>query len=372
MTTKDPLLVRWAVGFLRWFCPDTLLEGIEGDLLEEYERNKSSALLIWNTLKFFRPSIIFRNKIKYRNNSFIMLESYFKLTLRNISRSKGYSFINIFGLSLGIACCLLTANYVMFECSFDNYHPNVDRTYRIDQTLIWNPDGGTFGSTGPALASLLATEYPEVEEVMRINTPGDFVVRYTDRKGNVSAFNETKMFAADSNFFNFFKFDLKEGDPSTALKGANKAVISDEVAQKLFGNEPALGRIIQVGNDRKAVEITGVTMKQPENSHFQFNYLVSMPTNPNVKQFEWSWVWTQVVTYVRLRADADPVALESKLARLGETVIKPSFKQMGINYEDFMRAKGDWEFFLMPVKGIHLKSNDNRLGPTGDIRYAYA
>ncbi|MEI9919870.1 MAG: ABC transporter permease [Bacteroidota bacterium] len=380
MTAKDPQLVRWTIGFLRWFCPDTLVEGIEGDLLESYDDDRlahgqkiASTRLVWNTLKFFRLSILLRNKkIVYRNNHLAMLKSYLKLTLRNISRSKGYSFINIFGLSLGIACCLLTTNYMLFEFSFDNYHPNIDRTYRVDQTLFWSPDGGTFGSTGPVLSSVLANDYPEVEEVMRINTPGDFVVRYTEENGNVSAFNETYIFAADSNFFNFFKFDLKEGDQSTALKGFNKVVISDKIAQKLFGKEPALGKIIQLGNDRKPVEITGVTEKQPENSHFQFNYLVSMPTNPNVKKFEWSWIWTQVVTYVRLKPGADPQALEDKLAKLGETTIKPFFQSMGMNWDEFMRSKQPWKFFMMPMKDIHLKSTDNRLGTVGDVRYAYA
>jgi putative ABC transport system permease protein len=376
---KDPLVVRWTVGFLRWFCPDALAEGIEGDLLESYDsdrlahgQRRASAQLIWNALKFFRLSIILRNRIKYGNNHLIMLRSYLKLTLRNISRSKGYSFINIFGLSLGIACCLLTANYVVFEFSFDNFHPNVDRTYRVDQTMIYNIDGGTFGSTGPALAVLLHSEYPEVEEVMRVNTPGDFVVRYAEKNGDVVSFNETNIFAADSNFFSFFKFDLKEGDPRTALKGLNKVVISDEIAQKLFGDEPALGKILQLGNDRKPIEITGVTKKQPENAHFNFNYMLSIYTNPGVKRFEWSWVWTQVVTYVRLKPGADPVALENKMKQIGETRIKPSFKEMGINYDDFMQGKGSWQFFLMPVRDIHLISRDNRLGTVGDIRYAYA
>jgi putative ABC transport system permease protein len=379
VTNKDPHVVRWTVVFLRWFCPDALVEGIEGDLLEEYDSDRSrhghrvaSTRLVWNTLRFLKLSIILRNKIKYRNNHLTMLKSYFKLTLRNISRSKGYSFINIFGLSLGIACCLLTANYAMFEFSFDNYHPNVDRTYRVDQTLFWSPDGGTFGSTAPALPALLANDYPEVEEVLRINTPGDFVIRYTDRNGAVAAFNESKIFAADSNFFNFFKFDLKEGDPSTALKGLNRVVISDKIAQKLFGDEPALGKIIQMGNDRKPVEITGVTAKQPENSHFQFNYLVSMPTNPSVKRFEWSWIWTQVVTYVRLVPGTDPKALEDKLSTIGEKHIKPQFQELGMNWDEFKRAKEPWTFFLMPMKDIHLKSRDNRLGSVGDVRYAYA
>lgn len=376
---KDPLIVRWTIGFVRWFCPATLVEGIEGDLLEAYDtnvvangRSKASRRLIWNALKFLRPSIILRNKIRYRNNTLSMLKSYLKIALRNISRSKGYSFINIFGLSLGIACCLLTANYVAFEFSFDNFHPNVDRTYRVDQTMIWNPDGGVWGSSGPALAQVLARDYPEVEEVTRINTPGNFVIRYDDGKGNVAAFNEDYIFAADSNFFNFFGFKLKEGDPKTALKGLNKVVIAEDVARKLFGDQPAVGKIIQFGNDRTAVEVTGVAEKQPENVHFHFKYLVSMYTNTNFKRFENSWMWTQVVIYLRLAPGSDPAALENKLDGLGEKVIKPSFEAAGINYTDFMSGKGNWQFYLRPMQDIHLKSSTNRLGITGDVRYAYA
>jgi putative ABC transport system permease protein len=301
-----------------------------------------------------------------------MLRNYFKITLRNIARSKGYSFINIFGLSLGIACCFLTTNYVAFEFSFDNFHPNVDRTYRVDQTMIWEPDGGTWGSSGPALAPLLARDYPEVEEVTRINTPGNFVIRYSDEKGNAVAFNETEIFAADSNFFHFFGFKLKEGDPQTALEGLNKVVIADDIAKKLFGDQPALGKIIELGNDRKPVEISGVAEKQPNNVHFHFNYLLSMETNPNVKKFEWSWIWTQVVIYVRLAPGANVAALEGKLDHLGETTIKPSFQRIGINYDEFMNGKGNWQFHMMPMRDIHLKSSDNRLGTVGDVRYAYA
>jgi putative ABC transport system permease protein len=376
---KDPRIVQLTIGFVRWFCPDSLVEGIEGDLLEAYDvdvasngKRIASRRLIWNSLKFFRISIISRNRIKYKNNSLTMLRNYFKITLRNISRSKGYSFINIFGLSLGIACCLLTANYVAFEFSYDDFHPDVDRTYRIDQTMIWRPDGGHFGSTGNPLALMLAREYPEVEETTRINTPGDFVIRYTDEKGNVAAFNETEVLAADSNFFNFFGFKLQEGDTRTALKGLNKVVIADDVAKKLFGNQSALGKIIELGNDRKPLEVSGVAAPQPKNSHFHFNYLFSMYTNENIKKFEHSWIWTQVVTYARLKPGADPVALENKLDRVGETTIKPAFAKFGINYDDFMAGKGNWEFYLMPVRNIHLKAGDNRIGPVGDVRYAYA
>jgi putative ABC transport system permease protein len=373
----EPNIKFW-VKFLRWFCPPSLAEGIEGDLLEELENNliafgdkKAKRIFILQTLKFFRPGIILRNRFNLTLINTIMWRSYFTITWRNLLRSKGYSLINIFGLSLGISCFLLMINYVRFEFSFDNFHPNVDRTFRIDQTLIWNPDGGQFGSTGLPLAGLLINDYPEVEEATRINTPGDFIIRKDDAKGNVLSFIETNVFAADSNFFSFFGFKLKEGDPKTALHGINKVIISKEVAQKFFKDESALGKTLLLGEERVPLEITGVAEHQPENSHFHFNYLLSMYTNPNIKKFEWSWIWTQVVTYVRLKPGADPLELEKKLASVGEKVIKPSFERFGINFDDFVKGKGGWNFYLKPMTDIHLKSNDNRLGTVGNINYAY-
>lgn len=376
---KDPLVVRWTIAFVRWFCPESLIEGIEGDLLEDFrsdvlKKGRSRAVwrLIWSALKFFRFSIIMRNRTKFKNPSLIMLNSYFKLTVRNISRSKGYSFITIFGLSLGIACCLLTTNYVVFETSFDNFHPNAERTYRVDQTMIWRPDGGMFGFTGLPLAQLLTNDYPEVEEAMRINLPGDNVVRYAPEGGNEMIFNEKQIYAVDSNFFHFFGFRLKEGDPNTALKGLNKVVINEEVAKKFFGDGPALGEILQLGNDRTPLEVSGVAETLPDNTHFKFNYLMSMYTNPNIKEFEWSWIWTQSATYVRLKPGADPSELQQKMARVGEETIKPSFQRFGINYDDFMNGKGDWTFYFMPMRDIHLKSSTaGVLGSVGDIRYVY-
>jgi putative ABC transport system permease protein len=378
MKAIDKSPSRFAFRFLAWFCPASLYESIEGDLLEQFEEDAKAASVqiaqrrfIWNVVKFFRPEILLRNRFSFQLIQTIMLRSYFKITYRTIIKSKGYSFINIFGLSLGIACCLLTFNYVRYELSYDRNHPDVDRTFRVDQTLIWSPEGGVFGSTGLPLANLLVTDYPEVEAALRVNTTGDFVMRYADDKGKVTAFNEAMVLAADSNFFSFFDFKLKEGDAATALKGINKVVISDKAAKKFFGDELALGKTLLWGNERTALEVSGVTEAQPGNAHFHFDYLLSMYTNPNIKKNERSWIWTQVVTYVRLRSDADAKSLEQKMASIGEKTIKPSFEMWGINYDEFLATKGKWSFYLRPVTDIHLKSQDNRLGSVGDIKYAY-
>jgi putative ABC transport system permease protein len=161
---------------------------------------------------------------------------------------------------------------------------------------------------------------------------------------------------------------LKEGNPDAALSGINKVVISNEVANKLFGNEPALGKILLFGEERKAIEVTGVTEHQPVNTHFHFDYLLSMENNPSVKNRDWSWVWTQVVTYARLKPGADPKVLETKMADMAEKIIKPAFEARGMNYDN---TKGTWNFILRPMHDIHLKSGDNRLGPVSNIQYVY-
>jgi putative ABC transport system permease protein len=301
-----------------------------------------------------------------------MLRSYLKIAYRNILKNKGYSFINIFGLSLGIACCLLMFNYVRFEFSYDNFHPDLDRTYRVDQTMPGRAQDGIVGSTAPPLANALATNYPEIEETLRINTPGNYIIRYADRSDHVLAYYEDRVFAADSSFFSFFGFPLKEGDPRTALIGVNKVVISEEVAKKFFGDESALGKMLLLGDAQTAIEVTGVTTHQPENSHFHFDYLLSMETNPNVKKRDWSWVWTQVVTYIRLKPGADSKALEEKMAGFGEKVIRPAFESIGWDYDNGKTRKDDWKFYLRPMRDLHLKTGNNRIGPVGDIKYAYA
>ncbi len=236
--------------FLAWFCPPKLYEGIEGDLLEKFEADikkvggkKARGRLARNVLKFFRPDIILRNRFSVQLINAIMLRSYFKITYRNILKNKGYSFINITGLALGIASCLLMFSYVRFEFSYDNFHPNADRTYRVDRRL----DVGVTGSSGPPLANTLKTNYPEVEDAMRVNTPGDFIIRFIDSPNHILAFNENHVFAADSNFFSFFGFKLKEGNPRNALIGLNKSGHIGRDFEEIFWRSVCAWQNIAVG-----------------------------------------------------------------------------------------------------------------------------
>jgi putative ABC transport system permease protein len=302
-----------------------------------------------------------------------MLQNYFKTAIRSIFRERYYALIKIAGLALGLGTSLVLFLYVTHQLSYDTIHPDVDRMYRVNQTNIWNPKGGYWGSTGPAVASALITEYPAIESIVRINTPGGQIVRYTKPNRDVVAFNEESVLAADSTFFSFFAFELKEGDRRTALEGKNKVVLSDKAARRLFGDEPALGKLIQIGDQRETAEITGVTKAQPTNVHFQFDYLLSMPSVPIIKDMEWSWIFTQVVTYVKLKPGTDVAALNKTLVSLPNRYAPATFKRIGIDFDEFVKERGAWEVYLQPVREIRLYSTKtgNRLGPVGDIKYVY-
>lgn len=302
-----------------------------------------------------------------------MFINFFKTAIRSILRERYYTLIKIVGLALGLGTSLVLMLYVSHQFSYDKMHKDISRMYRVNQTNIWDPNGGVFGSTSPAVSFAIKNDFPEIEEVLRINTPGSNIVRYSVPGGNVLAFNESKILAADSNFFSFFNFKLKEGDPRTALVGKGKVILSEQAAKRLFGDEPALGKMIQISDERITVEVTGVTEAQPPNIHFGFDYLMSMYTNPSIKEMEWSWIWTQVVTYVKLSPGADVEALNTKLVTFADRHAPATFKKFNMDYKEFLKEKGAWIFYLQPVKDIYLYSDKigNRLGPVGDIKYVY-
>lgn len=227
-------------------------------------------------------------------------------------------------------------------------------------------------STPLPLALTLSNDYPEVEEALRINTPYGQIVRNPAR-GEEGTFYEESILAADSNFFSFFDFELAVGDPATALKGMNKVVLSPEAAVTLFGDESPLGKTLLVGDDKIPVEVTGVTTHQNEHMHFHFDYLLSIYTNPAIKNFEWSWIWTQVVTYVKLKPGIAGSSLSNKLKDIAPRYAAPTFARFGMEYNDFVKDKAGWNFYLQPLDQIYLYSSEigNRIGSVGDIKYVY-
>ena len=271
-----------------------------------------------------------------------MFKNYFKTTLRNILRHKGYSFINIAGLAIGMACCILLVVYINSELSFDRYHENADRIYRL---CVHNKIGGTelTGSASNANAApALRDGYPEVANTVRFGWMSRPVVKYNDKQ-----FLETRIRYADDSVFDIFSWPMVKGDPRTALTAPYSIVLTEDMAKKYFGSEEPMGKILRF-NDSEDYAVTGVIKNIPMNSHFLFNGLCSFKTlyvrDETVSLILTDWISFNFSTYVLLQKGADYRELEKKFPALLE-------KHAG----EQMRAKGaDTEFFLQPLKEIRL------------------
>ena len=284
-----------------------------------------------------------------------MLKNYLKIALRNLARHKGYAFINILGLAVGIAASVLVMLYVVDELGYDRFHKNADRVHRI--TADWSNKGDSkihqLG-TPWILAKTIRDKYPQVEALTQITGPlGDIVLR----KGEL-ALKETEVFAADASFFDVFSFPLVKGDSRTALRDPNAIVLSESLAAKVFGNDDPLDKTIdvQVTGQRTPRRVTGVMRDVPRNSHFRFEMLVSLATlypTPST-----GWTSNNHVTYLLLSKGVTRAQMEEKLVEIDRVEFEGGRKHI------------PWIWTLEPVTRIHLHSDlvtGNQ--PNGSIAY---
>ncbi|HMI64804.1 MAG TPA: ABC transporter permease, partial [Cyclobacteriaceae bacterium] len=294
-----------------------------------------------------------------------MLQSYLKIAFRNLFRSKVYSLINISGLSLGIACCLLLALYVQDELSYDQHHQRLEDLYRIDTQFESDIVGfDKLASISPPIAMTLRDEVPEIESAVRVlNPPGvaQNLIKYEDK-----VFYETEGYIADSTLFDVLTYELKEGNPKKALTDANTVVISETMAHTIFGNESALDKSIFIsqGNQSVNYKITGVFIEGKKsflNAHF-FTSMMSegwgayIRTDPEAAK-EWAGQ-NFVQAYVKLVPGQSRAAVEKKI---NDVLIKygsANMKALGLKKS----------LFLEPVKGIYLKS---QIDKSPRITYLY-
>jgi len=284
-----------------------------------------------------------------------MLKNYLKIALRNLARHKGYAFINVLGLAVGIAASVLVVLYVVDELGYDRFHENSERIHRI--TADWSNRGDSkihqLG-TPWILAKTIRDKYPQVEALTQLTGPlGDVVLR----KGEL-ALKETEVFAADVSFFDVFSFPLMKGDPRTALRDPNAIVLSESLAAKVFGQDDPLGKTIdvQVTGQRTPHRVTGVMQDVPRNSHFRFEMLVSLVTlYPTPRT---GWTNNNHITYLLLAKGVTRAQMEEKLVEIDR-----------VEYEGG-REHIPWIWTLEPISRIHLHSDlvtGNQ--PNGSVAY---
>jgi putative ABC transport system permease protein len=300
-----------------------------------------------------------------------MLKHHLLVTLRTLRRQKGYAAINVLGLAVGIACCLLIGLYVREEKGYDRFHEDAESIYRVNWDFDWRGNAGVAPGTPPPLAAAFTAEIPGVEAATRLYPVAGTTVRHGD-----TSFDEDAILAADSNFFSFFSFNLVAGDPRTALAAPNSVVLTESAAQRYFGDAPALGRGLQIGEAKEVLgrpydevfRVTGVVADPPAASHIQFDLLTSMTSHPEVAFFDWSWVWMQVVTYVKVPPGTPAAAVEADARAVVATHAPAAFERIGFSYDELVTSGGRWAFVLQPLTEVYLGSAGigNRVGPAGN------
>jgi putative ABC transport system permease protein len=288
-----------------------------------------------------------------------MIRNYLKVALRNILRHKAFSFINIVGLAVGMACCLLILLFVRDELSFDRYHSNADRIFRLEDSFGERRDqADRLALSSAPFAPTLKNEFPQVEEAVRLMPGGRRMVTIGEKK-----LYEDNIFFADNSLFSVFSFPLLKGDPGTALSAPNALVVSGKIAQKYFGTDDPLDKILKI-NDQE-FRVTGIMAEMPRRSHFYADMFASMATlerMPNMEErFFTNWARHEFYTYLLLREAGDAGRLE---ARLPTFIEKHAAQQLRAILGETLSSS------LKPLTRIHLYSQAQyELGANGDIRY---
>ena len=294
-------------------------------------------------------------------------------------RNKVSSFINISGLSIGIACALLIVIFIKNELSYDRFHKDANRIFQV--VLNGNFNGEEFwgGNTAPPVGAALAGNIPEIETYTRLYKANDIVVRYEGTGNEQKFFTEKDVMAVDSNFLQVFDFPAVDGDVGTALMKPGSVVITEEIAKKYFGNEKAVGKTLLMTQAKKPFIVTAVIKNVPSQSSLQFDFLAPVADFPVVKRFSWSWIWRLMVCYVKLKenvpTDAASVRkIEAKFPAVVRVQAAQGFKQIGKPFDEFIKNGGKWDFHLMPITDVHLRSgiiNMPWMSHISNIKYVY-
>jgi len=281
-----------------------------------------------------------------------MIKNYFKTMFRNLWKNKTFSFINIIGLAIGMAACLLILQYVSFELSYDQFNKNAADIYRVTNDRYQNGKLIQHGTiTYSAIGKAMQDDYPEVINHTRVEPIGGQIITYADKKLKAG-----DAFAVDNSFFEMFSYPLLAGDRKSALKEPNTIVMSEKLAREIFGYkgndlQSLLGKVIELSTDSLPYKITGISKDVPENSHLQFDFLLSYVSlysggNGNWKEADYDFKDSDFWHYIQLKHGTNYKALEAKL---------PAYSQKHFQGN---KVSGSVEkFFLQPLSKAHLYSD---------------
>lgn len=361
------MIKRFADIIFKWYCRSDYYLDIRGDLEENYKKHlKKFPNLISDILYLKEVLFLFRSPIIqpglhffFTTNQSAMLKSYFKIAIRNLQRQKGYTTVNVLGLTVGIVSIFFIQNFIESELSYDKHHKDGDRFYRVSTLSFQNGDSLKMATSPPGLKSRILSKMPEVEASTRI-------VNYLGISKNIlrhgeKAISETKGYIADPNFFELFNYPVIHGNRSTMLNEPQKLALSKTLAKKLFDDTNPVGLTVTIVNDygKSDYVITGVYNDEGINSHLNPAFVASMNSGSFGKfVYENKRIVGNnfLYTYVKLRPGTDAVASGKKIQPLIAEHVEMASNQHG----------------FLPVKDIYLYSeSQNETGIGGDIRYIY-
>jgi len=294
-----------------------------------------------------------------------MLKNYFNIAIRNLFHNKVYSFINIAGLSLGLACAMLIILYLKDEVSYDRFHTNGNHIYRIfSQATAPNGEVRRMGITGDIQGPRFTGKIPGIKAFVRVQGG------YADIK-NGTEINPQPLLAVDSNFFSVFSFPLLSGNPKTALLQTNAVVLSEDAAKKYFGSTDAMGKtmLLKMNDQFSPYTVTGVAKRCPQNSSIQFDMLLPKKVSAEAEHGNQSWSSFFLTTYVLLYPQANIKTVEAKMTKIFEEDAPELVKQM----EEATHMKFNGLYMLQPFTDIHLNNNMDRYDISGasNLTYSY-
>ena len=297
-----------------------------------------------------------------------MIRNYLKIAFRNLARYKFISFINLFGLTVGLTCCFLILAYILHEVSYDKFQPNADRVYRVTRSFN-NPQTGALSlnlsTVAPPFGPLLQNDFKEIENMTRLISNGTTSVKYDEKM-----LNEQNIYFADDKFFDFFRVNIVKGNPGKALADPYSVMMSDETAKKYFANEEPMNKVIRINlGNYFDFKVTGIYKPLPSNTHFHPDMLLSFNTLNDTliygaENLRTNFGNNSFFTYIRLPGNYDPQKLEKQF---------PAFldRNMPQRNSQFKPSQGT-ALALQKLTDIHLRSHtDYEAEENGDIKRVY-
>ncbi len=294
-----------------------------------------------------------------------MFKNYLKTAVRNLSKNKFYTSINIIGLAAGLATCLLIFLYVADELSYDKYNINRDRIYRVNNEIKFNGNYINLAQAPALMGSAMMREMPQVEQYTRMSWYGNFLV-----KKGAENIQERRVGYADSTLFDVFTLPAISGDAKTALKDYHSLVINETIAKKYFNSTDVVGKTMLI-NDTANYKIMAVIKDIPKQSHFNFDFFIPMMENRGSN--EDNWLSENYTTYILLRKNTDVKKAEAQLNPLMDKHIGPQLQSMvNMSLSDFKKSGGYIHADFTPLTAIHLHSNKTaELDANGNAEYVY-